>query len=78
VSLYKRGGIWWCKFKFEGNLAENRANGSRPLARDAERARRRELETAVNRIPTPDAIIPRAGAWIWVSQGRERITFLDL
>jgi hypothetical protein len=61
VSLYKRGGIWWCKFKFEGNLAENKS-GSRPLARDAERARRRELETAFNRIPTPDATIPRGGS----------------
>ena len=51
MSLYRRGNIWWFKFRFEGQLIRESANtNSKTLARDAERARRRELETAVNRI----------------------------
>jgi integrase len=52
MSLYKRGNVWWFKFRFEGQVIRESANTtSKTLARDAERARRRELETAVNRIP---------------------------
>jgi integrase len=51
MSLYKRGNVWWFKFRFEGQVIRESANTtSKTLARDAERARRRELETAVNRI----------------------------
>src|SRR5215472_3498861 len=51
MSVYKRGNIWWFKFRFEGQVIRESANTtSKTLARDAERARRRELETAVNRI----------------------------
>jgi len=43
--------VWWFKFRFEGQVIRESANtNSKTLARDAERARRRELETAVNRI----------------------------
>jgi integrase len=51
MSLYKRGSVWWFKFRFEGQVIRESANtDSKSLARDAERVRRRELETAVNRI----------------------------
>jgi integrase len=50
--LYKRGKVWWFKFRFEGQvIRESAKTASKTLARDAERARRRELETAINRIP---------------------------
>jgi hypothetical protein len=55
MSLYKRGNVWWFKFRFEGQVIRESANtASKTLARDAERARRRELETAVNRIQKRD------------------------
>ena len=51
MSVYRRGNVWWFKFRFEGQVIRESANTtSKTLARDAERARRRELETAVNRI----------------------------
>lgn len=51
MAVYKRGNVWWFKFRFEGQVIRESANTtSKTLARDAERARRRELETAVNRI----------------------------
>jgi integrase len=52
MSLYRRGDVWWYKFRFEGQLIRDSAKtASKTVARDAERARRRELELAVNRIP---------------------------
>jgi integrase len=49
--LYKRGGKWWYKFKFEGQvIRDSTKTASKTVARDAERARRRDLELAVNRI----------------------------
>jgi integrase len=55
MSLYKRGekpGVWWYKFWFNGQLIrESSKSESKTVARDSERARRRELELAYNRIP---------------------------
>jgi integrase len=52
VSLYKRGDVWWYKFWFNGQLIrESSKSDSKTVAKDAERARRRELEQAYNRIP---------------------------
>jgi hypothetical protein len=52
VSLYKRGDVWWHKFFFTGQLIrESSKSHSRNVAKDAEHARRRELEQGYNRIP---------------------------
>src|SRR5215469_10018129 len=52
MAVYRRGKVWWFKFSFEGQVVRESANTkSKQLSREAERARRRELETAVNRIP---------------------------
>lgn len=55
MSLYKRGehpGVWWYKFWFNGQLIrESSKSESKTVAKEAERARRRELEQAYNRIP---------------------------
>jgi integrase len=51
MAVYRRGNVWWFKFRFEGQVIRESANTtSKTLARDAERARRRGLETAINRI----------------------------
>ena len=51
MSLYKRGGVWWFKFRFAGQvLRESTKSDSRTVARAAEHARRRELEQGFNRI----------------------------
>lgn len=50
--LYKRGGVWWYKFRFQNQIIRATAKTpSKTVAKEAERARRRELELAVNRIP---------------------------
>jgi integrase len=52
MSLYKRGDVWWYKFWFNGQLIrESSKSDSKTVAKDAERARRRELEQAYNHIP---------------------------
>ena len=51
MSVYRRGGIWWYKFRFAGQMIrESSKSNSRTLARAAEHARRRELEQGFNRI----------------------------
>ena len=51
VSLYKRGDVWWYKFRFAGQvIRESSKSESRTVAKEAERSRRRELEESFNRI----------------------------
>ena len=52
MAIFKRGQVWWFKFRFQGQvIRESAKTNSKTLARAAERSRRRELEIAVNRIP---------------------------
>jgi integrase len=49
MSVYKRGQTYWYKFLFQGQLIrESARTNSKTIAREAERARRRELEVGVN------------------------------
>ncbi len=51
MSVYKRGETYWFKFLFQGQLIrESAKSNSKTVAREAKRARRRELELAINRI----------------------------
>src|SRR5580704_9489413 len=51
MSVYKRGETWWFKFRIQGQeIRESAKTGSKPIARDAERARRRALEMSLNGI----------------------------
>ena len=51
MSVYKRGGVWWYKFRFAGQvIRESSKSESKTVARDAERSRRRELEGSWNQI----------------------------
>jgi integrase len=55
--LYKRGDVWWFKFRLQGSVVrESAKTGSKTLAKEAERIRRRELEEAVNRIPKRERV----------------------
>jgi site-specific recombinase XerC len=48
---YRRGKIWWFEFSFQGQrIRESAKTSNKTIARDAERARRNELERAVNGI----------------------------
>jgi integrase len=51
MSVYKRGDVWWYKFRFAGQMIrETSKSSSRTVAVAAERVRRRELEQGFNRI----------------------------
>jgi integrase len=51
MSLYKRGDVWWYKFRFAGQvIRESSKSESKTVAKEAERARRRELEEKWNQI----------------------------
>jgi len=51
MGVYKRGQTYWFKFLFQGQLIrESAKTNSKTVAREAERARRRDLELGINRI----------------------------
>ena len=51
MSVYKRGRVWWYKFRFAGQrIRESSMSESKTVAKDAERARRRKLEESWNQI----------------------------
>ena len=57
MSTYRRGLVWWYRFKFAGQtIRETSKSTSRTVARDAERASRRELEEGYNGISRPKRI----------------------
>lgn len=54
MSVYRRGDVWWFKFRFGGQvIRESSKSESKTVAKDAERVRRRELEQGFNRIERP-------------------------
>lgn len=68
MSVYKRGDVWWFKFRFAGQMVrESAKTDSKTVAREAERARRRELEETWNQIKRR-TLPPRFGlaadAWL--------------
>jgi integrase len=68
MSLYKRGDVWWFKFRFAGQVVrESSKSKSKTVAGDAERSRRRKLEESWNQIKrrTLPPTFDRAGsAWL--------------
>jgi integrase len=51
MSVYKRGGVYWYKFRFAGQvIRESSKSGSKTVAKDAEDQRRRELVESWNQI----------------------------
>ena len=68
MSLYKRGDVWWYKFRFAGQMIrESSKSDSKTIAKDAERVRRRELEESWNQIKRrklPPLFSLAAGDWL--------------
>ena len=68
MSLYKRGGIWWYKFRFAGQtIRQSSKSKSKTIASKSEQSRRRELEESFNRIPKPrtaQLFSPTAEMWL--------------
>ena len=51
MSVYKRGDVWWYKFRFAGQLIrESSKSASKTVAKEAERQRRGELVESWNQI----------------------------
>ena len=52
MGIFQRGSIWWYKFKFGGQtIRETTKSQSKTVAREAQKARRQELERGYNSIP---------------------------
>jgi len=68
MAVYKRGGTWWYKFKFEGQvIRESAKTCSKTVAREAEKARRRKLEEGFNGIRRRDrAPLLKSAADAWL------------
>jgi integrase len=68
VSVFLRGGMWWYKFRFAGQvIRESSKSESKTVARDAERSRRRGLEESYNRISKPrTALVFGSAAEAWL------------
>jgi hypothetical protein len=68
MSVYRRGDVWWYKFRFAGQvIRESSKSESKTVAKDAERSRRRELEGSFNRISRPrtaQLFSPAAETWL--------------
>jgi integrase len=68
MSIYRRGGVWWYKFRFASQLVcESSKSNSKTVAADAQRIRRRELEHRYNRIEKraiPPNFSKAAQAWL--------------
>jgi integrase len=51
MSVFRRGGVYWYKFRFEGQIIrESARTSSKTIAKEGERVRRRQLEDAANGI----------------------------
>jgi integrase len=65
----KTSQIWWYKFSFSGQvIRESSMSHRKTVAKDAERARRREMEHAINRIPKREkAPLFSTAAELWLA-----------
>ena len=64
--LYKRGNIWWFEFEFDGaRIRESTRTDSKTIARQAELARRRDLELGVNGLTKRERPLFPAAARQW-------------
>ena len=68
MSLYKRGDVWWYKFRFAGQMIrESSKSESKNVAKDAERIRRARIrgELESNQAPEVSAsVFRRSTDWL--------------
>lgn len=75
MSVYKRGDVWWFKFRFAGQMVrESAKTNSKTVAREAERSRRGQLEQSWNQIKRR-TLPPRfdLAADAWLASGKPHI-----
>ena len=71
MSVYRRGEVWWYKFRFNGQgIRESADTGSKTVAREAERVRRRELEDGLNGLRRQRARLFSLAAREWLDLKR--------
>lgn len=75
MSLYRRGQVWWYKFRFAGQtVRESSRSSSKTVAKEAERIRRRELEAGFNGLQrTARAQLFSAAADRWLQMKRAHL-----
>jgi len=74
VSVYKRGGTYGYKLRFEGHvIRESAKTDSKRIATEAERARRHDLELGVNGLSRPERPLFPVAARDWLAT-RETLT----
>lgn len=80
MSVYKRGGVYWYEFSFQGQrIRESTRSTSKTIAREAERVRRRELEKGINRIDAPKRMpLLKIAAEQWLTTKRNLSRFTGL
>src|SRR5690348_15658177 len=80
MGVYKRGGVYWYEFEFQGQrIRESAKTSSKTIAREAERQRRRELELGINRIEQPKRMpLFKLAAEQWLSTKRNLSRFTGL
>jgi len=80
MSLYRRGGVWWFEFEFQGQrIRESAQTSSKTIAKQAELQRRRELETGINRISEPKRMpLFKLATEQWLATKRNLSRFTDL
>jgi integrase len=75
MSVYKRGGVYWYKFSFGGQaIRESAKTASKTVARDAERARRRELELGINGLTKRERPLFPLAAKDWLAMKLSTLT----
>jgi hypothetical protein len=68
MSVYKRGETYWYEFVFNGSrIRESAMTNSKTLAREAERARRRDLELGVKGLSRRKRPLFPAAAKEWLA-----------
>jgi integrase len=66
MGVYKRGGIYWFEFVFNGSRIRQSANtSSKTIAKQAEQQRRRELEMGINGLNKPERPLFQLAAKEW-------------
>jgi len=75
MSVYRRGQVWWYKFHFANQvIRQSAATGSKTVARNAERVRRRELEEGLNGIRRQRARLFSVAAQEWLDLKRSVVS----
>ena len=79
MSVYKRGETYWYEFVFNGSrVRESAKTNSKAVAREAERARRRDLELGVNGLSRRERPLFPAAAKEWLEVKLPTLSSLGL